>query len=175
MIINFEGNYPKIHPSCFIAPNATVIGNVEIGEGASIWFNTVIRGDVNTIRIGKKTNIQDLCMIHVNSEGSPNPTKTIIGNEVTVGHRVIIHGSTIGDRALIGMGSVLLDDVVIEEDCVIGAGSLVTEGTRIPAGHLAFGSPCKVIRPLKEEEKFFLPLSANHYYELAKKYGTLSN
>ena len=161
---------PTIPKTCFIAPQAVVIGNVTIGEDSSIWFNTVIRGDVNSIRIGKKTNIQDLCMVHVSNDDGPQPSPTVIGDYVTVGHRAIIHGATVHNFCLIGMGAILLDRVMIGENCVIGAGSLVTEGANIPAGHLAFGSPAKVIRPLTETEISLIRFSAEHYATLAKKY-----
>ncbi|HBF12191.1 MAG TPA: gamma carbonic anhydrase family protein [Deltaproteobacteria bacterium] len=170
-LFSFDSIQPKIHASCFVAPQACVIGDVEIGEGSSIWFQTVVRGDVNTIRIGKKTNIQDLCMVHVTNRDAPKPAPTVIGDEVTVGHRVVLHGCTIKDRCLIGIGSIILDGAVIEEECMIGAGSLVTPGTIIPRGHLAWGSPAKVTRPLTAAEKKFLRLSAAHYAQLAKKYG----
>lgn len=161
---------PSIHSSCFIAPNATVIGDVEVGEGSSVWFGAVIRGDVNSIRIGKKSNIQDLSIVHVTNQDAPKPASTTIGDEVTIGHRVIIHGAAVGNRCLVGMGAILLDHVVVEDECVIGAASLVTEGTRIAAGHLAFGSPAKVVRELTVEERAWLKLSADHYANLAQKY-----
>lgn len=170
MQITHHSKAPKIHESTFIAPQAVVIGDVEIGEGSSIWFQTVVRGDVNSIRIGKRTNIQDLSMVHVTHELAPRPATTTVGDDVTIGHGVILHGCTIKNNCLIGMGSIVMDHVVIEENSVIGAGSLVTEGTVIPSGHLAFGHPCKVIRPLSPEEIAGISLSAAHYAELAKSY-----
>lgn len=170
MIIPFKNIYPKIPASCFVAPQSIVIGNVEIGEESSLWFQTVVRGDVHSIRIGRRTNIQDFCMIHVTTEEGPHASPTLIGDEVTVGHRVILHGCTIEDRALIGMGSIILDGAVIGMESVVGAGSLVTQDTRIPEGHLAFGSPARVIRPLKDHERNFLAVSAEHYYQLSRKY-----
>ena len=170
MILPFENISPKIHETCFLASQSVVIGDVEIGEESSVWFNTVIRGDVHTIRIGKMTNIQDLSLVHVTNREAPKPANTVIGDEVTIGHRVIVHGCTIGNRCLIGMGSVILDGAVIEDDCIIGAGALVTPNTRIPAGHMALGSPAKVVRPLTDIEKTFIRLSAANYAELAKKY-----
>lgn len=170
-ILSYRGVNPEIHPSVFIAPTAVVIGNVEIGADASIWFNTVLRGDVNTIKIGAGTNIQDLTMVHVNNEESPRPSTIVIGDNVTVGHQVLLHGCHIGDECLIGMGSILMDDVCVEKNSVVGAGSLVTTGMIIPAGHLAFGRPAKVIRPLTAEEIFGITVSAQHYQKLAKSYG----
>lgn len=170
MIDSFDNITPTIHPSCFIAPTAVVIGDVVIGEGSSVWFHSVVRGDVHQIRIGSKTNIQDLSMVHVTNREAPAPAPILIGNEVTIGHRVVVHGCTIEDRCLIGMGSIILDGAVIEEGSMIGAGSIVTPNKRIPAGHLAMGSPAKVVRELTEGEKMFLSLSAHNYYELSQKY-----
>jgi carbonic anhydrase/acetyltransferase-like protein (isoleucine patch superfamily) len=170
MGIPFQDKTPKLANSVFVAPGAAVIGDVEIGEFSSIWFNSVVRGDVNFIRIGKRTNIQDLSVVHVTRSEAPTPSPTLIGDDVSVGHRVILHGCTVKNGALIGMGAILMDRVVIGENAIIGAGSLVTEGTQIPAGHLALGSPAKVIRPLKPEEITGLKKLALHYVELAKTY-----
>lgn len=170
MILPYQNKIPVLGGRVFLAPQSLVIGDVEIGEGSSIWFQTVVRGDVNTIRIGRMTNIQDLTMVHVTNREAPKPAPTSIGDEVTVGHRAILHGCTVGNRCLIGMGAILLDGVVVEDESMIGAGALVTPGTRIPSGFLALGSPAKVVRPLTEAEKNFLPLSAAHYFQLAQTY-----
>lgn len=170
MILPFEGAIPQVQKNVFLAPQSVVIGDVVIGENSSVWFNSIVRGDVNFIRIGSRTNIQDLSMVHVTNKNSPKASPTHIGDDVTVGHRVIIHGCTIGSRCLIGMGAIIMDGAVIGDDCIIGAGSVVTEKTVIPAGSLAFGSPAKVIRPLKENELKFLPVSAEHYVKLASSY-----
>lgn len=170
MIFPFNKIGPKIHPSVFIAPQAVVIGDVEIGEDSSVWFQTVVRGDVNSIRIGKRTNIQDLSVVHVSNAEGPRPAKTIIGDDVTVGHRVILHGCAVEKGCLIGMGSILMDGVTVGEGSVIGAGSLVTEGTVIPPGQLALGRPAKVIRPLTETERAMIPYLSNHYAHLAQIY-----
>jgi len=170
MILPFLNITPTIHETCFLASQSVVIGDVEIGEGSSVWFQTVIRGDVNQIRIGKMTNIQDLSMIHVTNREAPVPAATTIGDEVTVGHRVILHGCTIGNRCLIGMGAIVLDGAVIEDEVMIGAGAVVTPRTRIPSGFLALGSPAKPVRALTDAEKTMFRLSAVHYAELAKKY-----
>lgn len=175
MRITHRKRTPKIHETAFIAPQAVVIGDVEIGEGSSVWFQTVVRGDVNSIRIGKRSNIQDLTMVHVTTELAPRPACTTIGDDVTVGHGVILHGCTIANNCLIGMGAIVMDRVVVEENSIVGAGSLVTEGTVIPSGHLAFGRPCKVIRPLSPEEIAGISLSAVHYAELAQSYVTESS
>ncbi|MBI1820711.1 MAG: gamma carbonic anhydrase family protein [Nitrospirae bacterium] len=168
MIIPYQGICPIVPSSVFIAPGAVIIGDVEIGESSSVWFNTVVRGDVHFIRIGSNTNIQDLSMLHVTRK--THPLK--IGNNVTVGHRVILHGCTIGNLCLIGMGAVVMDGAVVEDGAFIGAGSLVSEGSVIPAGMLAFGVPAKPKRPLTPEEKAFLTLSAKNYVEDARTYIT---
>lgn len=168
MIHKFQNQKPKLANDVFIAPGAHVIGDVVLGEAANVWFNTVIRGDVFPIRIGARTNIQDNSVLHV----TDGQYATTVGEEVTVGHRVILHGCTIEDRALIGMGSVVMDGAVIGEESLIGAGAVVTPGTQIPPRVLALGSPCKVVRDLKEHEIGFLKASALHYVELAAKYGT---
>lgn len=162
----FRGQSPRVHPSCFVEDSAQVIGDVELGEDSSVWFNTVIRGDVNSVRIGRRTNIQDLAMIHVTSQQHT----TTVGDDVTVGHHVVLHGCTIGNRVLVGMGSVVMDGVEVGDDCIIGAGALVTPGTKIPAGSLALGSPAKVKRPLTDEERTFLRESAKHYVHTAAEH-----
>lgn len=158
---------PKIHTQALIFPGAQVWGDVEIGSESSIWFNSVVRGDVNYIRIGDRTNVQDLSMIHVSYKASP----TIIGNDVTIGHSVVLHACTIRDFALVGMGSTVLDDVDIGEFVLLGAGSLVTQGTKIPARSKAFGRPAKVVGTLTDEEIERLRFSARHYVNLAKSYS----
>src|SRR5687767_12084086 len=148
MLRSFKNISPQVDTSAFVDESAQVIGDVQIGAESSVWMNVVIRGDVNYIRIGKRTNIQDLTMVHVMRDLHP----TIIGDEVTVGHSAIVHGVTIEDRVLIGMGAVLLNGVYVEHDCVIAAGSLLTEGTRVPARSLVMGRPGKVKRELTDME-----------------------
>lgn len=155
----FRDQTPRIHPSCFIEDSAQLIGDVEVGEDSSVWFNSVLRGDVNAIRIGRRTNIQDLSMVHVTS----HRTNTVVGDDVTVGHRVILHGCQVGHRVLVGMGSIVMDDVEIGDECIIGAGTLLTPGTQIPPGSLVVGSPGRVKRSLTDEERAFLLESARHY------------
>ena len=166
MILTYKNNTPQLAPDVFVADGCHIIGDVQIGAGSSIWFNTVVRGDVHEIRIGEKTNIQDNSVIHVTT----GKHGTYVGNEVTAGHRVIIHGCRIEDRALIGMGAVVMDGANIGEEALVGAGSVVTPGTQIPPRVLAVGSPCKVVRDLKEAEIQLLKVSALHYYELAQSY-----
>jgi carbonic anhydrase/acetyltransferase-like protein (isoleucine patch superfamily) len=142
-----------------VIESAQVIGDVVIGEESSVWFNAVIRGDINYIRIGKRTNIQDGCVLHV----ARNKYPLIIEDEVTVGHSVILHACTIRSRCLIGMGAVVMDDAEVGEDSIVGAGALVTSHTKIPPGSLVLGSPAKVKRPLTEDEKRSIRDSAAHY------------
>lgn len=167
LIKPYKGIHPKIHPTVFVVETAVIIGDVEIGEYSSIWFNAVVRGDVHYIRIGDRTNIQDLCMLHVTKETHP----LILGSDITVGHSVTLHGCTIKDRCLIGMGATILDGAVVGEDCIIGAGALVTEGAVIPPGTLAVGMPAKPKRDLTEKEIARIRQSAQNYIDYARTYG----
>jgi carbonic anhydrase/acetyltransferase-like protein (isoleucine patch superfamily) len=146
--------------------SAQVIGDVVMGEGSSVWMNTVIRGDVQPVRIGARTNIQDLSLVHVQSRGFA----TNIGDDVTVGHHVVLHGCTVGNRVLVGMGAVILDGVQVGDDCMIAAGTLLTPGTVIPPGQLVLGSPGRVKRPLTDAERAFLVESAQAYAGYAREY-----
>lgn len=166
MIRTFQGIRPTIAESAFIEETAVVIGDVVIGEDSSVWFNAVIRGDVHYIRIGKRTNIQDLSVIHVTHDTHP----TILGDDVTVGHHVVLHGCTIHDRVLVGMGSIIMDGALIGEDCLVGAGALVTEGTIVPPKSLILGVPAKVKRALTEAESAWLRESAQNYVRYARRY-----
>ncbi len=159
MITSVLGFTPQITKDTFIAGSAEIIGNVEIGKSSSIWFHVTIRGDVGPIRIGEKTNIQDNSVIH----GSFNKAFSVIGNQVTVGHGVILHGCRIDDLCLIGMGSIIMDNAHIGERSIVGAGSLVTENSVFEPGQLIMGRPAKAVRPLKPSELEFLPKSAENY------------
>jgi gamma-carbonic anhydrase len=159
MLRSFKGRAPVVDASAYVDQSAQVIGDVVIGAESSVWMNVVIRGDVNAIRIGARTNIQDLTMVHVMRDTHP----TTIGDEVTVGHSAVVHGVTIEDRVLVGMGAVLLNGVHIEHDCVIAAGTLLTEGTRIPARSLVMGRPGKVKRQLTDEEVMEIRWYADNY------------
>jgi carbonic anhydrase/acetyltransferase-like protein (isoleucine patch superfamily) len=170
MLRTFKNIAPKVEPSAYVDQSAQVIGDVHIGAESSVWMNVVIRGDVNHIRIGKRTNIQDLTMVHVMRDTHP----TIIGDEVTVGHSAVVHGTTIEDRVLIGMGAVLLNGVHIESDCVIAAGTLLTEGTRIPARSLVMGRPGKVKRQLTDEEVAEIRWYSDNYVNYRLDYSTES-
>ncbi|MFN0061735.1 MAG: gamma carbonic anhydrase family protein [Myxococcaceae bacterium] len=165
-IISYEGKAPKIPSSVFVASSAQVIGDVELGESASVWFGAILRGDVNGIRVGARTNVQDGTIIHVTHE----QFSTLIGRDVTIGHRAVIHGCTVKDRCLIGIGAILLDGVEVGEDSVIAAGALLTPGTVIPPGSMVMGSPGRVKRPLKDFERAGLLLSSEHYVQLASTY-----
>lgn len=144
----FDGKVPKVHESVFLAAGARIIGDVELAENVSVWFNTVIRGDVERIRIGRNTNIQDNATIHVTNFSNP----TWVGENVTIGHGAILHGCTVKDHSLIGMNSVVLDRAVIGEESLVAAGSVVLGGTIVPPRMLVAGIPAKVVRPLKEKE-----------------------
>ena len=163
---SYNGKRPDIARGVFLAETCAVIGDVVIGEESSIWYGTVVRGDVMPIRIGARTSIQDNTVIHVTSDFSG----TIVGSDCTVGHSAIIHACTVEDSCLIGMGSILLDGAVIGRGSLVGAGALVTPGTNIPPGSLVVGSPAKVKRPLNDKEREQIQYGALHYVELARRY-----
>lgn len=164
---------PQLADSVFIHPSAQVIGDVHIGPDSSIWCNTVLRGDVNRITIGHSSNIQDLSMGHVShkSAAKPEGSPLVIGNYVTIGHGVILHGCQIGDDCLIGMGSIVMDDVVVQPGCMVGAGSLVGPGKLLESGYLYMGRPAVKVRPLTEKEMAFLRYSAEHYVRVKSNYS----
>ena len=159
---------PRLADDVFIAPGAQVIGDVEIGPGSSIWFNCVVRGDVNTIRIGARTNIQDGTIVHV----SRKTHGTTIGNDVLVGHMAIIHGCELQDGSFVGLGATVMDGCVIEQDAMLAAGALLTPGKRIPSGQLWAGRPAKYVRDLTPEEIERHRQGAAHYADLAQTYRT---
>jgi carbonic anhydrase/acetyltransferase-like protein (isoleucine patch superfamily) len=165
-IMPFEGISPRIHPSVFIAAGARIIGDVEIGEGASVWFNVVIRGDVHFIRIGQRTNIQDLTMCHVTHKRHA----LVIGDDVTVGHSAVLHGATIHDKVLVGMGAKVLDRAVVGSSSLIAAGAVVREGFTVPEGTLVAGVPAKVIRDLTDEERAQVAQGAVNYQSYVERY-----
>lgn len=171
-IRSFEGKKPTIALSAYIDETAVVIGDVTIGENSSVWPMAVIRGDINSIRIGERTSIQDGTVIHVNHAGkfNLNGSAVVIGNDVTVGHNVTLHGCTVADRCLIGIGSIIMDDVMIESDVIIGANTLVPPGKTLASGYLWFGSPAQKSRPLTERERQFLLYSAEYYAALQKRH-----
>lgn len=156
---------PKFGKDVFVAEGAVIKGNVEISDNASIWFNAVIRSEKNPVKIGKCSNIQDNCVVHTDPWN-----RVTIGDYVTVGHSAIIHGCTIGNNTLIGMGAIVMNEAVIGNNCIIGAGALVTERTVIPDNSVAIGSPAKVFRQVPEDEIDKLKKNAEHYVEIAKEY-----
>ena len=171
MIFPFKDKCPQVSPSAFIVENASVIGDVVIGEESSVWFNAVVRGDINFIRIGKRTNIQDGCVLHV----ARNKYPLIIGDEVTVGHNVTLHACTIGSRCLIGMGAIVMDGARVGEDSIIGAGSLVIGKTVIPPKSMVLGSPATVRRDLNEDEIRMIRESASHYVGDIESYSWIDH
>ena len=166
MLYPYQGITPRLDESVFCADSVDIIGDVEIGSGSSIWFQVVIRGDVNAIRIGARTNIQDGSVIHVTHKTHA----TSVGDDVTIGHNVTLHGCKIGDRCLVGMGAVVLDGAEVENDAMVAAGALVTPGTLIPSGTLYAGSPAKYKRHLSEQEVIELKQSAQNYVQYAESF-----
>ena len=147
VILPVEGKMPKWGTDCFIAPNATIVGDVEMGDGCSIWFNAVVRGDVNSIRIGNKVNIQDGAVIHCTFERS----KTDIGNNVSIGHNAVIHGCTLNDNVLVGMGAIIMDQAIVESNTIIAAGAVILAGTTCRAGSIYAGVPAKKVKDISPE------------------------
>ncbi len=156
---------PAIDESVFLAPGVKVIGDVKIGAGSSIWYNTVVRGDVNYITIGKRTNVQDLSMLHVTAKLFP----LIIGDEVTIGHSVTLHGCVLQDRTFIGMGATILDGAIVESDSMVAAGAVVRQGFTVPSGKLVAGVPAKIIRDLTKDEIDNIAASAERYKKYSKQ------
>jgi carbonic anhydrase/acetyltransferase-like protein (isoleucine patch superfamily) len=165
MLITYKNKSPKVDKNVFTAENATIIGDCVIGEGSSVWFGAVIRGDSNSIKIGCRTNIQDLCVVHVDSTN-----KVEIGDNVTIGHRAIIHGCKIGSNCIIGMGAIIMNGAQIGDGCIVGAGSLVTEGQIIPPKSLVLGVPAKQKRELTDNELIEIKKSAEHYSKGWREY-----
>lgn len=150
LILTLNGQTPRIHESAFIAPGAVIIGDVEIGAQASIWYNCVLRADINAIRVGARTNIQDGSVIHVESDYGDGGHPTIIGDDVLIGHMAIVHGCTLADRAFVGMGAIVMDGCVIESDAMLAAGAMLTPGKRLPSRQLWSGRPAKYMRDLSD-------------------------
>ncbi len=165
-IIAYKDRIPKLHTSVFVADGAMIIGDVEIGEHSGIWFNAVIRGDVNFIHIGSRTNVQDNSVLHVTSKTAP----LSIGSDITIGHNAVLHGCTIDDCCLIGMGAIVLDRARIHRNSMVAAGAIVLEGFDVPEGMLVAGVPAKVKRALTEDEKQFIRQSAANYVGYVQAY-----
>lgn len=174
-ILRYQGEFspngvvPILSPKAFIAPGAAVIGDVKIGEDTGVWFGCVIRGDVNTVRIGSRTNIQDGTVIHVTRHTGP----TVIGSGVTIGHAALLHACTLEDNCFVGMRATVMDGAVVEEGGWLAAGALLTPNKRVPKGELWAGSPAKLFRPLTKEEQEFIPVSAENYVKHAREYLAL--
>ncbi|EEW06549.1 gamma carbonic anhydrase family protein [Vibrio mimicus] len=171
-IRSYKGIAPKLGEKVYVDASAVIVGDIELDDDASIWPLVAARGDVNHIRIGKRTNIQDGSVLHVTHKNAENPNgyPLLIGDDVTVGHKVMLHGCTIHDRVLVGMGSIVLDGAVIESDVMIGAGSLVPPGKQLESGFLYIGSPVKQARPLNEKERAFLLKSSSNYVQSKTDY-----
>lgn len=164
-VFTFEGKTPRIAEDVFIAPGAMIIGDVEIGPESSVWFNAVIRGDTNSIRIGARSNVQDCAVIHVDPDAP-----CVVGNDVTIGHSAIVHGTTLGNGCLIGMGAIVLSRSELGETVLVAAGAVVPEDARIPAGVLVAGVPAKIKRELDDQNRASLKLGAEHYDEFRQRY-----
>lgn len=166
-LYEFKGKRPTVHPTAWVAPSADVVGDVVLGEDVGVWFGAVIRGDNTTIPIGARSNIQEGAMLH-SDPGSP----LSVGVDCTIGHHAILHGCTVGDRVLIGMGAIVLNRAVIADECIVGAGALVTEGKTFPAGSLIVGSPARAVRVLDDAARAALRVSAAHYVENGRAAAT---
>ncbi len=159
LILPVNNIYPHIPDNCFIAENSTIVGDVKFGNNCSVWFNAIIRGDVHSIEIGDRSNIQDGAVIHCTYQKA----KTVIGNDVSIGHRAIVHGCTVHDHVLIGMGAIVMDHAVINEYCIIAAGSIILENTICESGYIYAGSPAKKIKAISEDQKKLLDKLPNNY------------
>jgi len=164
-LLEHHGVLPRVHPSAFLAGGAWLIGDVEVGEDASVWFNAVLRGDINAVRVGKRSNVQDGAVVHVTRE-----LPAILGDDVTIGHKAMIHGCRVENATLIGMNAAVLDRAVVGPFAVVAAGAVVKEGFVVPEGTLVAGVPARVVRPLTDEERAFLLQSARNYVGYARSY-----
>ena len=173
-LLEFEDKSPRIDASAFVAPGARLIGDIELGPEASVWYNCVLRGDMNRIRIGARTNLQDGTVIHVDPprpDGPPDGFPALIGEEVLIGHMAMVHGCTLHDRAFVGLGAIVMDGCAIESDAMLAAGAMLTPGKRIPSGQLWAGRPAKFVRELREEDIDGMRLGVAHYVALAKRHA----
>ncbi|TMP26641.1 gamma carbonic anhydrase family protein [Pseudoalteromonas rubra] len=169
---SYKGKTPKLAAGVYVDESAVLVGDIEVGEDSSVWPLVAARGDVNYIKIGKRTNVQDGSVLHLTRSSASNPDgyPLIIGDDVTVGHKVMLHGCQLGNRILVGMGAIVMDNVVVEDDVIIGGGALVPPNKRLESGYLYVGSPVKQARPLNEQEIAFLKTSAQNYVELKDDY-----
>ncbi len=170
----YQGMTPKLADNVFVDPSAVVLGDVEIGEHSSVWPMTVIRGDMHRIRIGRYSSIQDGSVLHITHAGPYNPDgfPLIIGDHVTVGHQAMLHGCTLGNRILVGMGAMIMDGAVVEDEVIVGAGSLVPPGKTLKSGHLYVGRPAKPQRELTQKEREFFTYTAENYARLSAKHNS---
>ena len=171
-IRSFAGHTPQMGERVFVDASAVGLGDVQLGDDCSVWPATVIRGDMHRIRIGARTSVQDGSVLHITHAGPFNPDgyPLIIGDDVTIGHKVLLHGCTVGNRVLIGMGSIVMDGAVIEDEVILGAGSLVPANKTLRSGYLYMGSPAKEVRPLSDKERTFFPYTAANYVRLKDQY-----
>jgi carbonic anhydrase/acetyltransferase-like protein (isoleucine patch superfamily) len=171
-LTSYKGKTPQLADGVYVHPSSVLVGDIQIGLNSSIWPLVAARGDVNIIRIGQRTNVQDGSVLHVSRPTTKNPAGSplLIGDDVTVGHKVMLHGCQLSNRILVGMGAIVMDDVIVEDDVIIGAGSLVPPGKRLESGYLYVGSPVKQARPLNEAERSFLTQSAINYVVLKDEY-----
>jgi len=171
-IRSYKGVTPSFNASVYVDDSSVLVGNITLGDNSSVWPLVAARGDVNYIRIGERTNIQDGSVLHLSRATKSNPDgyPLIIGDDVTVGHKVMLHGCVLGDRILVGMGAIIMDNVVVEDDVIIGGGSLVPPNKRLESGYLYVGSPAKQARPLTDQELAFLKISADNYVSLKDEY-----
>ena len=177
MIRSYKGIYPKLEKSVYVDESAVLVGDITIGIDSSVWPLVAARGDVNYIQIGERTNIQDGSVLHLTRKSAYNPDgyPLIIGDDVTVGHKVMLHGCKLGNRILVGMGAIVMDNVIVEDDVIIGGGALVPPNKKLESGYLYVGSPVKQARPLTDTELAFLKISALNYVELKDDYLAESN
>lgn len=166
IILPYKGVSPTIHPDAWIAPGAVIIGDVHIGKDTSIWFGCVVRGDVHSIRIGERTNIQDGSVVHV----TDGRAATTIGSDITIGHSALLHGCTLEDGSFIGMHATVMDHAVVQSGAMLAAGALLTPGKIVPTGELWAGNPAKHFRAMKQEEGDYIPWSAQHYIDISNNY-----
>jgi carbonic anhydrase/acetyltransferase-like protein (isoleucine patch superfamily) len=167
LIHEVKGIRPKLGAKCFVAENATITGDVTLGDDCSVWFNAVIRGDVNSIRIGNKVNIQDGAVIHCTYQKA----QTVIGNNCSIGHNAIVHGCTLEDNVLIGMGAIVMDHAVVEKYCIVAAGAIVLENMKLESGYVYAGAPARKIKPISEEQRKLLDELPGRYVMYAGWYG----
>ncbi|GGY09928.1 gamma carbonic anhydrase family protein [Litchfieldella qijiaojingensis] len=171
-IRTFQGITPRLGERVYIDPDCVVLGDVALGDDCSVWPMAVIRGDMHRIRIGARTSVQDGSVLHIThaSDFNPGGHPLTVGNDVTIGHKVVLHGCTIGNRVLVGMGAIVMDGAVVEDEVIIAAGAVVTPGKRLESGHVYAGNPAKALRPLKESEREFFPYTAGNYVKLKDQY-----